>query len=83
MALSTGSRYTTKTNDADSAVIAVRKGTASVKYTNYVVGSSETFESIANRIYRDPNLYWKIADINPHVKFPTLIPLGTTIRIPS
>jgi len=83
MALNTGSRYTTKINDVDSAVIAVRKGTSPVKYTNYVVKSTETFESIANRIYRDPTLYWKLADINPHVKFPDLIPVGTTIRIPS
>jgi len=83
MALNTNSRYTTKTNNVDSAVIAVRKGTAPVKYTNYVVKSEDTFENIANRVYRDPSLYWKIADINPHVKFPDAIPLGTIIRIPS
>jgi nucleoid-associated protein YgaU len=83
MTLNTNSRYTTKTNGVDAAVIAMRKKTASVTYSNYVVKSSETFESIATRVYRDPSLYWKIADINPHVKFPDLIPLGTIIRIPS
>lgn len=83
MAINTSSRYTTIIDDSSTNVIAVRKDTTSVRYTNYVTRSGESFESLANRIYRDGTQYWRIADLNPHVKFPDVIPTGTVIRLPS
>jgi nucleoid-associated protein YgaU len=83
MALTTSSRYTTQTDTATGSVIAVRKVMGSISYTTYVTASNETFEMIAVRIFRDATQYWQIADLNPHVKFPDHIPVGTTIRIPS
>ena len=83
MALTTSSRYTTQTDTATGDVIAVRKSMSSVSYTTYLTTSNETFETIAVRIFRDATQYWQIADLNPHVKFPDRIPVGTTIRIPS
>lgn len=83
MAINTSSRYTTVIDDSSTNVIAVRKDTTSVRYTNYVTRSGESFESLANRIYRDGTQYWRIADLNPHVKFPDVIPTGTVIRLPS
>ena len=83
MAITTASRYTTQIDTDTGSVIAVRKSTGSVNYTNYTTVTDETFELIAVRVFRDATQYWQIADLNPHVKFPDHIPVGTVIRIPS
>ncbi len=38
---------------------------------------------IASKIFNDPTQYWRVADINPQVKFPDIIPAGTVIRLPA
>ena len=53
-----------------------------VRYTTYLAKSGDTFEKLAHRLYGDFSRYWEIADINPQVKFPDTIPVGTVIRIP-
>lgn len=83
MALNTSSRYTTETDVDTGYVVSIRKATRPTTYTNYTTASAETFELIAVRIFRDATQYWQIADLNPHVKFPDHIPVGTVIRIPS
>jgi nucleoid-associated protein YgaU len=83
MAINTASRYTTNVDSASTNVIAIRKESTSVRYTNYVTRSGESFESLATRIFRDGTQYWRIADMNPHVKFPDVIPTGTVIRLPA
>lgn len=82
--LSSSSRYTTSTGSLDgrSIVIAVRKATGFVQYTNYTAREGDSFASLATRLYADPSQYWRIADINPHVQFPDNIPVGETIRLP-
>lgn len=83
MAINTSSRYTTVVDNSSTNVLAIRKDTTSVRYTNYVTRSGESFESLANRIFRDGTQYWRIADLNPHIKFPDVIPTGTIIRLPA
>lgn len=83
MAINTASRYTTQIDPDTGKVIAVRKSTGFVGYTTFTTTSDETFELIAVRIFRDATQYWQIADLNPHVKFPDHIPVGTIIRIPA
>jgi nucleoid-associated protein YgaU len=83
MAISTSSRYTTNIDESSTNVIAIRRKTTSVRYTNYVTRAEESFESIATRVFRDGTQYWRIADLNPHVKFPDMIPTGTIIRLPA
>ncbi len=83
MAISTSSRYTTNVDESSTNVIAIRRKTTSVRYTNYVTRAEESFESIATRVFRDGTQYWRIADLNPHVKFPDMIPTGTIIRLPA
>lgn len=83
MAINTSSRYTTNVDESSTNVIAIRKKTTSVRYTNYVTRAEESFESIATRVFRDGTQYWRIADLNPHVKFPDMIPTGTIIRLPA
>jgi nucleoid-associated protein YgaU len=83
MALNTSSRYTTAQDATTGQVIAVRKPKSTYRYSSYVTREGDTFEILAVRIYRDPLQYWRIADINPQLKYPDVIPAGTLIRLPS
>lgn len=83
MALTTSSRYTTKIDEKSQQVVSVLQQSKSVSYSNYVTRDGESFESIATNIYRDPRQYWRVAEINPQIKFPDVIEAGTLIRIPS
>jgi len=81
--LYTLSRYTYGENSAvDGKLTAIRKPSYSVGVQTYMVGPGDTFENIAARLYGDSSQYWRIADINPQVKFPLDLAAGTVIRIP-
>lgn len=75
------SRYTTKTAD-DGTVISVRKPLPTETYSIYTVKQGDTLDLLATRIYGDPTLYWRIADMNPHISFPDLIQVGDVLRLP-
>ena len=53
------------------------------RYFTYVVRQGDTLENIAARHLGNPRRYWEISDINPQFKFPTDLPLGTVIRLPT
>lgn len=77
------SRYTYGENTAeDGKLTAVKKQTFPVNVQTYVVSPGDTFENIAARLYGDSSQYWRIADLNPQVKFPLDLKVGTVIRIP-
>jgi nucleoid-associated protein YgaU len=82
--LSASSRYTTSTaNDVDkTTVIAVRKSTAAVQYVTYTSREGDSFAMLATRLFNDPSQYWRIADINPQIKFPDLLETGSVLRLP-
>ena len=82
MTISTSSRYTTAVDERTGNVIAVRKSKESTAYDRYTARDGDSFESIAQLTFGDPQQYWRIADINPQVKYPNEIPIGTLIRIP-
>lgn len=83
MALSTSSRYTTFKDDVSGRVLAKRKKEVSVSYKTYTTRERETFEYIAAFEFGDPRQWWRIAELNPQVKFPDYIPTGTVIRVPT
>lgn len=56
--------------------------TTSVTYTTYTAVAGDSFDLLANRLYGDPLLWWKVADVNPHVFYPGVIRPGTILRIP-
>jgi len=66
----------------DGIVTAVRKPIDDVYVQKYTVTSGETLESIAAKLYGDPTQFWRIADINPQIRFPIDLVPGMTIRIP-
>ena len=53
------------------------------RYIAYTVRQTDTLESIAARHLGNPRRYWELADINPQIKFPLDIPMGTVIRLPT
>lgn len=52
-------------------------------YSLYVTTASDTLESIATRHLGNPLRFWEIADINPQVKFPLDLEVGTVLRLPA
>jgi nucleoid-associated protein YgaU len=52
------------------------------RYTVYIAKDTDTFEGLAQRVYGDPTYWWRIADLNPHVFFPTDIRPGVQLRVP-
>ena len=59
-----------------------RKPEEGASYVVYPSREGDTFEQLASKFLSNPTLYWRIADINPHVEWPDRIPTGTSIRIP-
>lgn len=68
--------------DADGVTTAVRKPVNNLYVQKYTVKSGDTVENIAAKVYGDPTQFWRIADINPQIKFPMDLVPGTVIRIP-
>lgn len=78
--LSSSSRYTTSTAQ-DGTVIAVRKPRSSETFAPYTVRDGDTLDLMAATLFGNPTLYWRIADLNPHIPFPADIGVGDVIRI--
>lgn len=53
------------------------------RYQVYVVSEGEEFAMLARRFYKDPGLYWRIADANPQVFYPEDLVAGSVLRIPT
>ena len=75
------SRYTT-TIAEDGQVVSVRKPISPTTYTVYTVRDGDTLDLLATNMYGDPTLYWRIADMNPHIAFPDLLQVGDVLRLP-
>jgi nucleoid-associated protein YgaU len=54
-----------------------------VDYSLYTVNEIDRIQGIANQFLGDPELWWRIMDVNPEILNPFQIPAGTTIRIPN
>lgn len=82
MALSPPSRYKQMT-DPKGLAVTRRKTRISSRYATMVTTQGQTFQEIAAKWLGDPKLYWMVADLNPHVPYPDVIPMGTRLRVPS
>lgn len=83
--INSGSRYTKSTdfNDDEIVSVAVKTNTFTARRTMTITTVyGDTFDKIAARILGDSTQYWKIAGLNPTIRFPDLIPVGTTIIVP-
>lgn len=61
---------------------AFRGNPVSANYSLYTVREGDTLERIAARLLGSTERYWELADLNPQIKFPLDIRVGSTIRIP-
>jgi nucleoid-associated protein YgaU len=52
------------------------------RYTQHVVQDGDRFDTLAASLWGDPELWWRIADINPEVVYPSDLQPGTVIRVP-
>jgi len=80
-----GSRYAQSvvTYENQATQIAVQSTTYNPQViTTITTKSGDTFQKIASHILGDSTQYWKIAKLNPFIKFPDAIPTGSIIRIP-
>lgn len=84
MRLANSSRYRVSYDTIEDGAreVAVRTSVNAKSYVTHVVRGKESFASLAQAYLNDERLYWYIADQNPQVKFPDLIPPGTVVRIP-
>lgn len=81
--ITTLSRYEyNRSADIDGITTAVRKPVNNLYVQKYTVKSGDTVENIAAKVYGDPTQFWRIADINPQIKFPMDLAPGMVIRIP-
>jgi nucleoid-associated protein YgaU len=52
-------------------------------YYQYTSREGDTFPILAAKVLNDSSRYWEIADINPQLQWPDVIPTGTVLRIPT
>lgn len=82
MSVNSSSRYTTTVDDRTGRVIAVRKSQKTVSFDRYTSSQGDSFDILAQKVFGNPQEYWRIAELNPAVKYPNEIEIGTVIRIP-
>ena len=81
MALSPSSRYAFA-NDSTGRAVTMRKAVRSSRYLVVTTVGKQTMDELAALHLGDPQLYWRIAGVNPHVPYPDEVPAGTRLRIP-
>lgn len=54
-----------------------------VDYAYYRVVEGDRIDALADRYLGDPELWWVIAEANPHRSFYAELPAGALLRIPS
>lgn len=79
-----GSRYSaaTETRNDSTKTIATPSTYSTANFFTIVAKGGDTFERLAAEHLNNPNMYWKLADINKHVSAVDFIPSGSVIRIP-
>ena len=54
----------------------------STRFLHYTVAYGDRLDKLAATFYSDDTQWWRIADANPEVFFPTALVPGSVIRIP-
>lgn len=52
-------------------------------YVDAVAVDGDSFDTLAHKRYGDPQAYWFIAEMNPHVVHPADLVAQTLLRIPA
>lgn len=92
MTIYLGSRYeiatvdflaVTPMGDAAPVVFYEFSNLGKMTYAEYSWKTGDRLETLAMRFYRDPELWWIIAEANPEITDIQNISAGTVLRIPS
>lgn len=51
-------------------------------YRQHVVQDGDRFDTLAYALWSDPELWWRIAYVNPEIAYPGPLTPGSVIRIP-
>lgn len=81
-----GSRYKLTTYEKDGVIVnASTKGAPFLAKRTFTITTSygDSFEKVAARVLGDSTQWWKIAGLNPDIRFPDIIPVGTTLIVPA
>jgi nucleoid-associated protein YgaU len=91
MGIFQGSRYEYSTidfvsitddGDANAVVFYEFEDLGTFSYVEHTYVQGERMDTIANRYYRRPDLWWIILDFNPEISDANNIKPGTVLRIP-
>lgn len=52
-------------------------------YVDYFTRSDDTMPAMAWKNYRDPTMWWMIAEMNPQIVCPDDVTFGTVVHIPT
>lgn len=80
-----GSRYVADTDFNEGTIVSIAKKSdkyIAKKTMTIVTRHGDTFDKVASRYLNDATQYWKIAGLNPNVRFPDTIPVGTVLVVP-
>lgn len=83
--ITSNSRYVAGVWERDGAVynIAVKGDKYKAQRTVVITAvEGDSFDKIAARVLQDSTQYWKIAGLNPFIKFPDYISAGTQVFVP-
>lgn len=91
MSISANSRYSSSTIVADTnldgddvvVILFSQPADRSLQFTFYQVKADDFIDTIANRFYGDPRLWWVIANANPEIVNWTSLAPGLFIRLPT
>jgi nucleoid-associated protein YgaU len=53
------------------------------RFLYYTIVAGDRLDTVANRVYGAPELWWRLADANPELFYPDALLPGMIIRIPA
>lgn len=83
--ITSGSRYSKSVdhNGEEIVSIAIKTDKFIARRTMTITTVyGDTFDKVAARVLGDSTQYWKIAGLNPNIRFPDVIPTGTKLVVP-
>lgn len=83
--ITSGSRYSKSTDHNGEEIVSVAIKTEKFvarRTMTIVTIAGDTFDKVAARVLGDSTQYWKIAGLNPDIRFPDTIPVGTKLVVP-
>jgi nucleoid-associated protein YgaU len=66
-----------------TVIVATPQRNWTFSFASHQVSGNERLDTMAQRFYGDPSLWWQIADANPEIMDWTTLAAGQVLRIPA